>query len=208
MAEVFIPYTIFTILGSISNVLLIFTPTVVVEIILKDFCADCEKSLNNSCQKLFEKYENLEKALGNFFLSLFSYTQFTVVFMTFIRKGLIVTRMHVNLLNLIYYFLIILIFYYVIIMNPSLSISSFFDEDVGVGVPKLHLFSYNMLLVCIHISNLTVLTRHIDKAYQSLQIMKKRILQDYQLTSDDYNRQNSFFLLKRVEMLSPMSGDG
>ena len=90
MAEVFIPYLIFTILGSFSNVLMIFTPAVVVEIILKDFCADCQKSLNNGFQQLFEKYENLEKALGNFFLSLFSYTQFIVVFMTFKRKGLIV----------------------------------------------------------------------------------------------------------------------
>ena len=93
-------------------------------------------------------------------------------------------------------------------MILSHSISSFFEEDDGVGVPKLYSFSYNMLLVCIHVSNLIVLIRHIDKAYQSLQTLKKRILQDYQLTSDDYKRQNAFFLLQRLEMLNPMSGDG
>ena len=104
--------------------------------------------------------------------------------------------------------MIFLIYYHVIIMILSHSISSFFEEDDGVGVPKLYSFSYNMLLVCIHVSNLIVLIRHIDKAYQSLQILKKRILQDYQLTSDDYKRQNAFFLLQRLEMLNPMSGDG
>ena len=65
-----------------------------------------------------------------------------------------------------------------------------------------------MFMVCIHISNLTVMTRHIDTAYQSLQILKRRILEDYLLTSDDDKRHTCFYFLKRVELLKPMSGDG
>ena len=63
-------------------------------------------------------------------------------------------------------------------------------------------------MVCIHISNLSVLTRHIDNAYQSLQILKRRILEEYLSSSDDDTRHRYFYLLKRVEMLKPMSGDG
>ena len=63
-------------------------------------------------------------------------------------------------------------------------------------------------MVCIHISNLTVLTRHIDNAYQSLQILKRRILEEYLSSSDDDERHRYLYLLKRVEMLRPMSGDG
>ena len=65
-----------------------------------------------------------------------------------------------------------------------------------------------MLMVCMYISNLTVLIRHIDDAYQSLQILRKRILEEYLLSSNDDKRHSYFFLLKRVEMLKPMSGDG
>ena len=65
-----------------------------------------------------------------------------------------------------------------------------------------------MFMVCIHISNLTVLTRHIDHAYQSLQILKRRILEEYLSSPDDDTRHRYFYLLKRVEMLKPMSGDG
>ena len=63
-------------------------------------------------------------------------------------------------------------------------------------------------MVCIHISNLTVMTRHIDNAYQSLQNLKRRILEEYLLTFNDDKRHTYFYLLKRVEMLGPMTGDG
>ena len=62
-------------------------------------------------------------------------------------------------------------------------------------------------MVCIHSSNLNVLTRHIDQAFQSLQILKRRILEAY-FQSTDEKRHEYFYLLKRVEMLKPMSGDG
>ena len=65
-----------------------------------------------------------------------------------------------------------------------------------------------MFIVCIHISNLTVMTKHIDNAYQSLQFLKKRILEEYLLTSNDDKRHTYFYLIKRVELLKPMSGDG
>ena len=65
-----------------------------------------------------------------------------------------------------------------------------------------------MFMVCIHISNLTVLTRHIDNAYQSLQILKRRILDEYLSSSGNEARHTYFYLLQRVEMLKPMSGDG
>ena len=65
-----------------------------------------------------------------------------------------------------------------------------------------------MSMVCMHISNLTVMTRHIDNAYQSLQDLKRRILEEYLLTSNDDKRHTFVYLLKRVEMLGPMSGDG
>ena len=58
------------------------------------------------------------------------------------------------------------------------------------------------------ISNLSVLTRHFVNAYPSLQILKRRILDEYLSSSDDDTRHKYFYLLKRVEMLKPMSGDG
>ena len=86
------------------------------------------------------------------------------------------------------------------------SIAGFFTEADDSS--KLSKFFYYMFMVCIHISNLTVLTRHIDNAYQSLQILKRRILDEYLLSSDDDTRHTYFYLLQRVEMLKPMSGDG
>ena len=61
-------------------------------------------------------------------------------------------------------------------------------------------------MVCIHVANLTFLTRHIDKTYQSLQILKRRILEEYLQSPDDNVKY--FYLLQRVDMLKPMSGDG
>ena len=61
-------------------------------------------------------------------------------------------------------------------------------------------------MVCIHVANLTFLTRHIDKTYQSLQILKRRILEEYIQSPDDNVKY--FYLLQRVDMLKPMSGDG
>ena len=63
-------------------------------------------------------------------------------------------------------------------------------------------------MVCMHVSNLTVLTRHIDNAYQSLKNLKRRILEEYLVTTNDDKRHKYYYLLKRVEMLGPMSGDG
>ena len=63
-----------------------------------------------------------------------------------------------------------------------------------------------MFMVCIHVANLTFLTRHIDKTYQSLQILKRRILEEYLQSPDDNVKY--FYLLQRVDMLKPMSGDG
>ena len=63
-----------------------------------------------------------------------------------------------------------------------------------------------MFMVCIHVANLTFLTRHIDKTYQSLQILKRRILEEYIQSPDDNVKY--FYLLQRVDMLKPMSGDG
>ena len=64
------------------------------------------------------------------------------------------------------------------------------------------------MMVCIQSSNLNVLTRHIDQAFQSLQILKKRILDEFFKSSDENKRYEYFYLLKRVEMLKPMTGDG
>ena len=72
---------------------------------------------------------------------------------------------------------------------------------------KLSSFFTNLFMVCMHSSNLNVLTRHIDQAFQSLQILKRRILEEY-FQSTDEKRHEYFYLLKRVEMLRPMSGDG
>ena len=69
-----------------------FTPTIVVTMILKDFSTDCDKKIihvENTCRKMILRYEKLEKAFGNFFLALFSTTQFIVVLMTFLRDGFI-----------------------------------------------------------------------------------------------------------------------
>ena len=69
-----------------------FTPTIVVTMILKDFSTDCDKKIihvENTCRKMFLRYEKLDKAFGNFFLALFSTTQFIVVLMTFLRDGFI-----------------------------------------------------------------------------------------------------------------------
>ena len=87
--EILIPYAALTILGSVSVFFLIFAPAAVVEIILKDFIKDCKNELldiENNCKKLFEKYEILEKKFGNYFVSMFSTTQFILVLMTFLRK--------------------------------------------------------------------------------------------------------------------------
>ena len=86
---VFVPYAILTVLSSVSWTFLVFTPSLVVEMILKDFSLECEKTLiefKNTCRSLLTKYENLEKALGNFFLFLFSSTQLVLVLNTFLRK--------------------------------------------------------------------------------------------------------------------------
>ena len=68
---------------------MVFTPSIVVEMILKDFSLDCEKTLiefKNTCRSLLRNYENLEKALGNFFLFLFTSTQLVLVLNSFLRK--------------------------------------------------------------------------------------------------------------------------
>ena len=87
--EVLIPYIALTVLGSVSLAFLLFAPGVLVEIILKDFSEDCKNEIlkaENNCKYLFEKYEKLEKIFGNYFLSLFSTTQFILVLMTFLRE--------------------------------------------------------------------------------------------------------------------------
>ena len=86
------------------------------------------------------------------------------------------------------------------------SISEFFTEADYVS--KLYSFLPYMMMVCIQSSNLNVLTRHIDQAFQSLQILKKRILDEFFKSSDENKRYEYFYLLKRVEMLKPMTGDG
>ena len=63
-------------------------------------------------------------------------------------------------------------------------------------------------MVCIQSSSLNVLTRHIDQAFQSLQILKRRILDEFFKSTDENKRYEYFYLLKRVEMLKPMTGDG
>ena len=90
MPGVIIPYATLTVLGSVSFSFLVFIPGIVVEIILKAFSEDCRKEIvdiERRCKHLFEKYEKLEEAFGNFFLSLFSCTQVIVVLLTFLRKG-------------------------------------------------------------------------------------------------------------------------
>ena len=88
--EVLIPYTALTVLGSISFSFLVFVPALIVEIIVKDLSKDCRDKMlriENSCTILFEKYEKLDKMLGNFFISFFTITQFTLVLMAFLRNG-------------------------------------------------------------------------------------------------------------------------
>ena len=65
-----------------------------------------------------------------------------------------------------------------------------------------------MMMVCIQSSSLNVLTRHIDQAFQSLQILKRKILEGYYQSADDNERHEYFYLLERVKMLKPMTGDG
>ena len=91
--------------------------------------------------------------------------------------------------------------------NPFFfSISEFFTEADYVS--KLYSFLPYMMMVCIQSSSLNVLTRHIDQAFQSLQILKRRILDEFFKSSDENKRYEHFYLLKRVEMLKPMTGDG
>ena len=90
--EVLIPYIALTLLASVSLSFLLFAPGILVEIILKDFSEDCKNEIlkvEKSYKVLFEKYEKLEQIFGNYFLSLFSTTQFILVLMTFLRKGFI-----------------------------------------------------------------------------------------------------------------------
>ena len=85
----FVPYAILTVLASMSWTFLVFTPSIVVEMILKDFSSECEKTLiefKDTCRGLLTNYENLEKALGNFFLFLFTSTQLVLVLNAFLRK--------------------------------------------------------------------------------------------------------------------------
>ena len=186
---ILVPYSIMTVFSSIANSFLMFTPSIVVEMVLKDFSADCEKKtirFENTCRNLLSDYEKLEKALGNFFLCQFTSTQLVLVLCTFLRK--VVIELKQNILRIFFY-----------------SISEFFTEADNVS--KLSSFFNNLLMVCMHSSNLNVLTRHIDQAFQSLQILKRRILEEY-FQSTDEKRHEYFYLLKRVEMLRPMSGDG
>ena len=86
---ILVPYSIMTVLSSIANSFLMFTPSIVVEMVLKDFCADCEKKtirFENTCRNLLSTYEKLEKALGNFFLCQFTSTQLVLVLCTFLRR--------------------------------------------------------------------------------------------------------------------------
>ena len=88
--EVLIPYTALTVLGSVSFSFLVFAPALIVEIMVKAFSKDCNDEIlriENSCTILFEKYEKLDKMFGNFFISFFSITQFTLVLMSFLRNG-------------------------------------------------------------------------------------------------------------------------
>ena len=90
--EVLIPYIALTLLASVSLSFLLFAPGILVEIILKDFSEDCKNEIlkvEKNYKFLFEKYEMLEQIFGNYFLSLFSTTQFILVLMTFLRKGFI-----------------------------------------------------------------------------------------------------------------------
>ena len=86
---VFVPYSILTVVASMSWTFLVFTPSIVVEMILKDFSSECEKTLIEfkiTCRSLLTNYENLEKAFGNFFLFLFTSTQLVLVLKAFLRK--------------------------------------------------------------------------------------------------------------------------
>ena len=86
---ILVPYSIMTVFSSIANSFLMFTPSIVVEMILKEFSVDCEKKtirFENTCRNLLSDYEKLEKALGNFFLCQFTSTQLVLVLCTFLRK--------------------------------------------------------------------------------------------------------------------------
>ena len=87
------------------------------------------------------------------------------------------------------------------------SISEFFNDD-NDNDSRLSAFFTNLLKVFLVSSNLNVLTRHIDQAFQSLQILKRRILEEYYQSSDENGRQEYFYLLERVKMLKPLTGDG
>ena len=58
---VLIPYTIVTVLGSVAQSFLMFTPSIVVEMVLKDFSADCEKKttkFETNCRRLFQSMKS------------------------------------------------------------------------------------------------------------------------------------------------------
>ena len=92
-------------------------------------------------------------------------------------------------------------------INLYYSISEFFNDDTNNN-SRLSSFFTNLLAVCLVSSNLNVLTRHIDQAFQSLQILKRKILEGYYQSADDNERHEYFYLLERVKMLKPMTGDG
>ena len=94
-----------------------------------------------------------------------------------------------------------------IYINLYYSISEFFNDDTN-NDSKLASFFTNLLTVFLVSSNLNVLTRHIDQAFQSLQLLKRRILEEYYQSSDENERLEFFYLLERVKMLKPMTGDG
>ena len=87
--DVLVPYTIITVLGSVTQTFLWFTPSIVVEMILKDFSANCRNTtieLENICRNLLLNYEKLENAFGNFFLIQFTTAQLVMVLCPFLRK--------------------------------------------------------------------------------------------------------------------------
>ena len=86
--DVLVPYAIITVLGSVTQTFLWFTPSIVVEMILKDFSADCRKKaieFENICGNLLTDYEKMENAFGNFFLIQFTTTQLVMVLCPFLR---------------------------------------------------------------------------------------------------------------------------
>ena len=111
--DVLVPYTIITVLGSVTQTFLWFTPSIVVEMILKDFSANCRNTtieFENICRNLLPNYEKLENAFGNFFLIQFTTTQLVMVLCPFLLRKVVFFENHKLITSSVVVFLFLIKF--------------------------------------------------------------------------------------------------